>query len=165
MYCYYSSIILVTLNVCSFNLHIYLWIIPYVIVWILSKRVIGLTHHFGLFNILLSILWCHSARVFLSSYALLQASKGHTYFSLPCVRTSPCISPDLLQGHTLASNKYILLTSTHYRSKGINLLPTSGTPTPNGLRLSWDFLSRRSLDILVGPTPSTNSYILASLDQ
>ena len=38
-----------------------------------------------------------------------------------CVRTSPCIFLDLLQGHTLASDKDILLTSAHYCGQGIML--------------------------------------------
>ena len=93
--------------------------------------------------------------MFPSGYVLLQASKGYTYFPLLCVRTSPFISLDLLQGHTLSFVKDILLTSTHYRSHGIALLLTIGTPTPNSMRSSWDFLPGRSPNMLVGPTPST----------
>ena len=67
----------------------------------------------------------------------------------------PCISLDSLQGHTLASNKVIILTSTHYINQGNNVLLSVGTPTPNSLRSSWDFLPRRSIDMLVGLAPST----------
>lgn len=42
----------------------------------------------------------------------------------------------------------------HFHSQGIDLLPTTGTPIRNGLRSSWNFLPRRSLGMLVGPTPS-----------
>jgi len=70
------------------------------------------------------------------------------------VRTSPCISLDTLQGHTLSSNKDILLTYARYRTQGITLLPTARTPTPNGMRCSWDFLLGRSHNMLVGPTLS-----------
>jgi len=47
---------------------------------------------------------------------------------------------DLLQGHTLDSNKDILLTSTRNHSQGNTVLPTAQTPTPNGLRSSWEFI-------------------------
>jgi len=66
-----------------------------------------------------------------------------------------CISLEFLQGNTLAFDKDIKLTSACYRSQGIALLPTSGTPTPNGLRSSWELLLRRSSDMLVGPSIST----------
>jgi len=60
----------------------------------------------------------------------------------------PCISLDSLQGHTLFSDKDITLTSMRYHSQGIALLPTAGTPTPNGLRSSWDSVNTN----LVGST-------------
>jgi len=40
-----------------------------------------------------------------------------------------------------------------YRSQGITLLHTAGTPTPSNLRSSWNFLLGRSPDMLVGTTP------------
>ena len=78
-----------------------------------------------------------------------------TFFPLTCVRTSPHISLNSLQGHTLASDKDIFLTSVRYCNQGIASLLIVGTPTPNNLRSSWDFLPRISLDMLAGPTSST----------
>lgn len=127
----------------------------YEIVWILLKHVVGLMHHFGLPTILLSSLWCHSTHVFLLGCILLWACKWYTYFPLTLVRTSPFISLDFLQGHTLAFDKDIFLSSAHYRSQGISLLPTTGTPTPNNLSSSWDFLSGRSPYMLASTIPST----------
>lgn len=83
---------------------------------------------------------------------LLHASKGHTCFSPPCVRTSPCIFLDVLEGHKLASDKDDTLTSMQYPTQGIALLPIVETPTPNDLRSSFFF--GRSLYILAGPTLS-----------
>lgn len=57
-----------------------------------------------------------------------------------------------MQGHTPISDMDILLTYAHYRNQVITLLPT-----PNDLSSSWDFLPRRSLDMLVGLEPSTES--------
>ena len=81
-----------------------------------------------------------------------------------CVLEPPCISLDLLQGHTFASNKDILPTSARNRIQVDIILPTTGTPTPNGLRSSWDFLLGRSPDMLVGPTLSTFLVLEGGLD-
>jgi len=45
----------------------------------------------------------------------------------------------------LLSPKVTILHSTHFCSQDITLPPTIGTPTPNGLKSRWDFISRRSL--------------------
>ena len=71
----------------------------------------------------------------------------------------PCISLDSLQGHTLASDKDITLTSMSYRIQSIYLPPTIGIPTPNGLWSSWDFLLGISTHMLAGPTPSTEREV------
>ena len=73
-----------------------------------------------------------------------------------CVFEPWCISLDSLQvGHALASEKFMILTSMIYHDQGTTLLPTIGTPTPNGLKSSWDFLPGISLDMLVGLEPLT----------
>ena len=77
------------------------------------------------------------------------------HFLSPRVSKPPCISLDLLQGHTLASNKVIILTYARYHSQGITILPTAMIPTPSSLRYSLDFLLNKSPDMLVDPTLST----------
>lgn len=74
---------------------------------------------------------------------------------LLCVRAFPCIFPDLLEGHALSSNKDMLIRSTHNHSEGNIVLPTTRNPTPNDPMSSWDFLPRRSPNMLAGLTPST----------
>lgn len=85
--------------------------------------------------------------------------RGTLHFPLH-VLEPPCISLESLQGHTLAPDKVITFTSAHYRSQGITLLPIAGTPTPNGLRSSSDFLPGRSPNMLAGPTLSTGPLFL-----
>lgn len=58
-----------------------------------------------------------------------------------------------VQGHTLAFDKVIILTSACYCGQGTTLVPTTGNPTPNGLRSSWDFLLGISLDTLASLAP------------
>lgn len=112
-----------------------------------------LTHHFSLWTILLPV--CDVIHLVCSFqvtyyYMLLRDTLP---FPLHMIKP-PCISVDLLQGGTLAFDKAIMLTYMHYHSQEITLLPTVGTPTPNCLRSSWDFLLGRSHDMMVGPTPS-----------
>jgi len=76
----------------------------------------------------------------------------------------PCISVDSLQGHTLAFDKDITLISVEYHSQGITLPPIVGTPTPNGLRSSWDFLLGRSPNMFVVLAPSTFIPLEGGLD-
>ena len=139
-----------------FNLCICVWTILYAIVWILLKTCCCINFSLWIVDYLASSIWCHSPCVFLSRCVLLQASKGHTSFYTMCVRT-PCISLDSLQGHALASDKDILLTSVLYRNQCIALIPIVGTPTPNSLRSNWDFLLGRYPYTLVGLALSTPS--------
>lgn len=77
--------------------------------------------------------------------------RGALFSPFVCYSLS-CTFLDLLQGHTLASNKEILLSFACNHSEGDTVLPTAGTSSPNSLRSSWDFLSGRYLDMLVGQT-------------
>ena len=70
-----------------FNLRICVWTILYAIVWILLKTCCCINLSLCIVDYSASSLWCHSACVFLSGCILLQAFKGHTSFSLLCVRT------------------------------------------------------------------------------
>jgi len=81
--------------------------------------------------------------------------QGVHSFNFSCVRTLHVPSLACYAGHTLATNKDILLASTHNYGQGDTIRSTIGTATPNGLRSSWDFLPGRSPDMLAGPTPST----------
>ncbi len=76
-------------------------------------------------------------------------------FPISCVRTLHIPSLACFAGHTLTTNKEILLTSTCNHGQGYIVRPTVGTPPPNGFRSSWEFLLRRSPDMLAGPTLST----------
>lgn len=98
-------------------------------------HVVVLTYHFGLRTILLPAcdvisFMCSFQDVY--CYRLLRDTLLFPF----CVLEPPCISLDSLQGHTLASNKVIILTFARYRGQGTTLLLTIGTPTPNCLRSS-----------------------------
>ena len=118
-----------------------------------QRYVVVLTCHFGLWTIPLPA--CDFIQLVCSFHVAYYYKLLRDIFHFPLyVLEPPCISFDSLQGHTLSSDKHITLTFVHYHSQGITILPTVGTPTPNSLRSSWDFLPRRSTDMLVGPTPS-----------
>ena len=137
-----------------FNLRICVWTILYTIVWILLKSCCWFNPS------LWSQLFCFPSSDVIQLMCSFQAVyyyrllRDTLIFPLH-VLEPPYISLDWQQGYTLASNKYILLTFARYCSQGTTLLPTVGTPTPNSMRSSWDFLLGRSPDMLTSPTPST----------
>ena len=75
-----------------------------------------------------------------------------------CVRTAHAPSLTCRSYHILATNRDILLASVKNSSQGIIVRPTVRTPTPNGPRSNWDFLSGRFPDMLVGPELSIGPY-------
>ena len=121
----------------------------------LSKMCCCFNHHFWLLTNLISILWCIFARVFPSKSHTIICFQGSHSPHPQCVRTSHAPSLVCCNNHTLSTNRDILLASVWNRGQGITVRPTAGTPTPNGLRSNWDFLSGSSPYMLVGPTPST----------
>ena len=120
-------------------------------------------HRFGLLANFLSSFWCIFARVFPSKLRVYTCFQGVHPFHLPCVRTIHAPSLAYCACHILATNKDILLTSMRNRSQGNTVLPLFGSPTPNDLRSSWDFLLGRSPNMLVGPTPPTSFKVECSL--
>lgn len=76
--------------------------------------VVGLTCHFNFWTIPHFSMWCHSTHMFLSSYMLLQASKGHTCFSPMFVRTPMHLTWLTARSHTWFNPKlsYLPLHAT-----------------------------------------------------
>jgi len=112
-------------------------------------------YHYGSLVSLTSSWWGIFAHLFPSNLHVSIGFQGVHLFHLPCVRTLHAPSLACRASHTLATNKEILLAFVCNRGQGDTVWPIARTPTPNGLRSSWDFLPRRSLDILAGPVPST----------
>jgi len=125
-------------------LRMHVWTILYEYVWILLKFVDWFNHHFGFLVEFLSILWCIFSRVFPSHLSTITGFQGVHSSQPTCVRTSHAPSFTHCNYHTLATNRVILLACVRNRGQGITIRPTAGSPTPNGLRSNWDFLSRRS---------------------
>jgi len=105
-------------------------------------RVVGLTHtlKWGLFHILacdVIPLMCSFQVVYY--YRILRGALPFPF----CVLESPCIALELPQGHTLSLTQIYHTYLCVLPLQGITLPPTARTPTPNGLRFSWDFLSGR----------------------
>ena len=144
-------------------LRVHVWTILYKYVWILLKCADWFNHHFGLLANLLSRLWFIFACVFPSKLRAIIGFQGAHSPHSPCVRTVHAHSLSCCSSHTLATNKDILLASTHNRGQGDIVWPIAGTPTPNGLRSCWDFLPGRSLDMLTSPTASTEGKVWYSL--
>lgn len=115
-------------------------------------------NHFGSSIHLPPNLWCIFVHVFPSNTCVSRGFQGAHLFHFPCVRTLHAPSLAWCAGHTLATNKDILLSFARNHVQGNTLQPTTGNPTPNGLRYIWYFLQGRSLDMLVGSIPSTPSY-------
>jgi len=67
-----------------------------------------------------------------------------------CVRTINAPSLACYTCHTLSTNNDILLASACDCGQGDIVRPTNGTPTPNGLSYSWDFLLGRLPYMLAG---------------
>ena len=114
-------------------------------------------HHFGFLANLLSSLWCIFPHVFPSHLSTIIGCQGAHSSQPPFVRTSHGPSLIHYSCHTLATNRVILLAFVQNHGQGITVRPTAGTPTQNGLRSNWDFLSGISPYMLVGPTLSTSS--------
>lgn len=131
------------------------WTILYNYVWILLKCVDWFNHHFWLLSNFLSSLWCIFANVFPSKPYIITGFQGAHSPHSPCVRTVHGTSLSCHNCNTLATNMDILLSSVRNCGQGNTIWPTAGTPTPNGLRSTWDFLLGRSPNMLVGPTLST----------
>jgi len=112
-------------------------------------------YHFGLLVNLPSSLWCIFSCVFPSKLCVYTSFQGTHSFHLRYVGTIHEPSLACCTCHTLSTNKDISLASSYKHDQDDTVQPTVGTPTPNGLRSSWDFLSQRSLDMLAGPTMST----------
>ena len=112
-------------------------------------------HHFALLVHLPSSLWCIFSHVFPSKPHVSIGFQGAHSFHLPFVRTIHAPSLACYACYTLSTNKDISFASTCNHSQGDTIPPIAGTPTPNGLRSSWEFLLGRSPDMLVGPTLST----------
>jgi len=89
-----------------FNLRICVWTILYAIVWILLKTCCCINLSLCIVDYSASSLWCHSACVFLSGCILLQAFKGHTSFSLLCVRTPMHLTWLATRSHTCFRQSY-----------------------------------------------------------
>ena len=104
---------------------------------------------------LLSILWCIFTRVFPSHLSTIIGCQGRHSSQPPCVRTTHAPSLIHCSCHTLATSRFILLSSVRNCGQGITIQPTLGTPTPNILRSNLDFLPRRYPYMLAGPAPST----------
>ena len=112
-------------------------------------------HHFGLLAYCISSLWCIFTRVFpLNPCAFIGFQGAHSPH-FPCVRTIHAPSLACYTCHTFATNSDILLVSVCNHGQGDIVQPSAGTPTPNSLRSSWDFLPGRSPDMLAGPARST----------
>ena len=121
----------------------------------LTKISCWFNHHFGLLAYLPSILRCIFSRVFpFWLYAFTCFQGAHSPHP-PCVRTAHEPSLNCCMCHTLATNKDILLASMKNCGQGDTIQPTIGTPRPNGLRSSWDFLPGRSREMFVGLALST----------
>lgn len=121
-------------------------------------------HQFVLLVHLPSSLWCIFTRVLPSKPCVSTSFQGAHPPHLPCVRTIHAPSLACYKSHTLSTNKDILLMSACNCSQVDTVWPSSGTPTPNGLRSSWDFLQRRSPDMLVGPVWSIFLALEGGLD-
>jgi len=121
-------------------------------------------HHFGLSTALLSILWYIFARVFPSQLSSDTSCQGaHSSHPL-CVGTSHAPSLTHYSGHTLATDRVILLASMRHCGEGITLRPTIGTPTLNDLRSTWDFLPGRS-PWHVGGSSTVNTFLQGYLEE
>jgi len=82
-----------------------------------------------------------------------------------CVITLHTPSLTCCACHTLATNKYILLTFACNSGRVDTVRPTARTVATNGLRSSWYFLPRRSPDMLAGPTLSIGPHYIYSLHE
>lgn len=132
------------------SLRMYVWTLSIYVCVNLIDMCCWFNHHFGLLVHLASSLWCIFARVFPSKLCISTGFQGVHLFHFPCVRTIHAPSLACCAGHALATNKDILLASTHNHGQENIARPIIGTHTPNGLRSSWDFLPGRSPDMLVG---------------
>ena len=139
----------------SVCLHMYVWTLSIYVCMNLVEMRCWFNHHFGSLVHLPSNLWCIFSHVFPSKPRVSTGFQGAHLFHFPCVRTLHAPYLDCCVSHTLATNKDILLSSMRNRSQGDTVWPTARTSTPNGLRSSWDFLLRRSSDMLASPAPST----------
>ena len=133
-----------------FNLCSCVWTDLYAIIWILLQMCCWFNHHFGFLAYILSSLWCIFTHVFPSQLSTNTGCQGAHSSQPTCVRTFHSPSLTHYSGHTLATNRVILLASVRHRGQGITIRPTAGTPTPNSLRSNWDFLPRRSPHMLAG---------------
>lgn len=120
----------------------------------LIKMSCWFNHHFGSLVHLPSSLWCIFSHAFPSKPRVCIGFQEMHLFHFLCVRTLHAPSLACCAGHTLATNKDILLFSTHNCCQGDTVWATAGTPRPNGLRSSLDLLPGRYPDMLASPTVS-----------
>lgn len=104
----------------------YVWTLSMYVCMNLVEMCCWFNHHFGLLVHFPSILWCIFAHVLTSKLRVYTCFQGVHSFHLPCVRTLHAPSLACYAGHTLSTNKDILLASVRNCGQVIMYNPLLG---------------------------------------